>query len=125
VIDHSFGDGILQLGVNIVVQRYTYFTLLVPWIASTYVKSRCARLFHNLIVILLLTESHADPSDVRGSRKVARNFPSLFPGVVQHRAHHSGQEPRRFQQFFSYMDGWSKTRDDSVDPLRKHTRRTI
>ena len=101
---HSTMEGTLQFLSSVLVQRYNYFTLLVPWIQSTTVKTRFARLLHNVLIVWLLTESHADSKDARGKRKFVRYFPSIFPGVVHHRLHHSGQEPWRLQQFFSYLD---------------------
>ena len=100
----SVVEGTLQFLSSILVQRYNYFTLLVPWIQSTTVKTRFARVLHNVLLVWMLTESHADPNDIRGKRKLARYFPSIFPGVVNHRLHHSGKEPWRLQQFFAYLD---------------------
>jgi len=103
VLRHSLIDGSLQVLVNIFVQRYT------PW---GYVKSRFARVLHNLIVTMMLTESHSASSN-----------PNLFKwwcvGVREHRNHHLGiyrkKESRddkgklhyhnhRFQQFFGHWD---------------------
>mmetsp|Transcript_10364 Transcript_10364/g.19385 ORF Transcript_10364/g.19385 Transcript_10364/m.19385 type:complete len:277 (-) Transcript_10364:549-1379(-) len=74
VLDHSLLDGMLQVLVNISVQRYT------PWGS---VKSRLARTLHNLIVTWMLTESHTF-SDYPN---VFRRF-SFCKGLREHRYHH-------------------------------------
>jgi len=86
VLTHSPSDGMLQVLVNILVQRHT------PWGS---VKSRIARAIHNIVVTWMLTESHtASPTP-----SVARR---LFVGVRRHRMHHFGAP--YYQQFFGYLD---------------------
>lgn len=105
VLRHSLLDGLLQVGVNILVQRHT------PW---GCVKSRFARLWHNVIVVWMLTESHTtSPYPM-----IWRNR-TYFPGVYHHVAHHGsftthehhnsekqggGRAALRYQQFFGYLD---------------------
>ncbi len=110
VLRHSLTDGILQVLVNIAVQRRT------PW---GRIKSRFARILHNVLVTLMLTESHS-----------ASTYPKLFRGwcvgVREHRNHHlskynkfvmerklkkgyegekkSGIDFHRYQQFFGHWD---------------------
>jgi len=100
VLQHSFFDGSLQVLVNIVAQRNGIFG---P-------KMRVARWLHNIIVPYLLTESHARVQQL----PVASRFPSLFPGVLGHRQHHTTGGPP-FQQFFGYLDhrifGFSVVKD--------------
>lgn len=86
VLTHSPVDAILQVLVNILVQRHT------PWGQA---KSRLARALHNVVVTWMLTESHtASPTP-----SIARRF---FVGVRRHRAHHLGAP--YYQQFFGYLD---------------------
>lgn len=107
VLQHSLPDGIIQVLVNILVQRFT------PWGS---VKSRLARMMHNILVTIMLTESHT-----------ASSYPNLFKwwcvGVREHRNHHLGIHQgkgkdlggrnnshyhypfhHRYQQFFGYWD---------------------
>ncbi len=107
VLRHSLMDGILQVLVNISVQRRT------PW---GRVKSRFARCWHNVFVTMMLTESHT-----------ASSYPNFFRwwcvGVREHRNHHLNKyykllkrnddnaEGRkgsfhfhRYQQFFGHWD---------------------
>ena len=108
VLRHSLIDGILQVLVNIAVQRHT------PW---GNVKSRLARILHNVIVTAMLTESHT-----------ASSYPNLFRwwcvGIRNHRNHHLGTAEggrrsndegevefnsyyyphRHYQQFFGHWD---------------------
>jgi hypothetical protein len=86
VLTHDPWDGLLQVLVNILVQRHT------PWGSA---KSRIARVLHNIIVTWMLTESHA----ASPTPNVARR---LFVGVRRHRAHHLGAP--YYQQFFGYLD---------------------
>lgn len=89
VLTHSLLDGVLQVIVNIAVQRHT------PWGS---VKSRLARALHNLIVTWMLTESHTSTSRLNLFRK-------YFRGVRDHRKHHLEQSRHpRYQQFFGYLD---------------------
>lgn len=114
VLQHSFLDGLLQVFVNIAVQRHT------PWGS---VKSRIARVLHNMIVTWMLTESHSS-SDYPN---VFRRF-SICKGVKEHRRHHlmlfhhyhhhhrsrrtdkkeddTTWDHDRYQQFFGYLDDW-------------------
>lgn len=105
VLRHSFGDATMQVLVNILVQRTT------PWGS---VKSRLARVCHNVIVTSMLTESHsASPTPYF--------WRQWFVGIRQHRHHHlrdfnknnktsTTPEPLascqfdRHQQFFGYLD---------------------
>jgi len=87
VVHHSLADGMFQVLVNILVQRYT------PW---GVVKSRLSRWFHNVIVTFLLTEAHTTAA----SPRIARRF---FAGVRDHHLHHKHRGPP-YQQFFSYLD---------------------
>ena len=103
VLRHSLLDGMLQVMVNIAVQRYT------PW---GIVKSRLARMVHNIIVTMMLTESHC-----------ASSYPNFFKfwcvGVREHRNHHLGgghhddvvnngvnrqYHHHHYQQFFGHWD---------------------
>ncbi len=99
VLRHSLFDGILQVLVNITVQRHT------PW---GTVKSRLARALHNVIVTWMLTESHSTSP----TPYVFRRF---CIGVKEHRQHHLfGGDSKvscgglgrfhRYQQFFGYLD---------------------
>lgn len=100
VLRHSLFDGILQVLVNIFVQRYT------PWGS---VKSKAARALHNFIVTWMLTESHTSTDKLNIFRK-------YFVGVREHRNHHlssssggnnvpsSARHQQRYQQFFGYLD---------------------
>lgn len=117
---HSLVDGSLQVLVNILVQRHA------PWGA---VKTRLARVLHNVLVIWMLTEAHS-------AAPTPCIWRSMFAGVRDHYQHHtttarhvaavdpgrkSGQagaaaataaageamsSPRllRYQQFFGYLD---------------------
>lgn len=102
VLHHSFLDGLLQVGTNVIVQRYNYFTVFVPGYMCAVPKTRLARLLHNLLVTWMLTESHANVTT--GTHvTIFRRFPTLFAGIQRHRTHH--QNPRRYyQQFFGYLD---------------------
>ena len=99
VLNHSFIDGSLQVLINIYTQRYT------PW---GKVKSRMARMLHNMIVTWMLTESHSSSPNMYISRK-------LFIGVKNHRLHHLSHNENHqnrnhnyvcphYQQFFGYLD---------------------
>jgi sterol desaturase/sphingolipid hydroxylase (fatty acid hydroxylase superfamily) len=102
VLHHSLLDGIIQVATNVVVQRYNYFTLLIPGYMCTVPKTRIARLLHNILVTWMLTESHAN-IDVKTQVTFFRRFPKVFPGILRHRIHH--KNPRRYyQQFFGYLD---------------------
>ncbi|KAL7579482.1 hypothetical protein ACA910_007863 [Epithemia clementina (nom. ined.)] len=107
VLHHSFADGTFQVLVNIFVQRRT------PWGA---VKTRLARILHNIVITSMLTESHsASPTPYFWRR--------WFVGVREHRLHHfndhcsrslwiltnseniaSKGKFDRHQQFFGYLD---------------------
>lgn len=87
-LQHSVADASLQVLVNILVQRR------VVWGS---VKTRLARALHNVVVIWMLTESHAAAPQPYIWRR-------WFRGVRDHRLHHAN-EPR-FQQFFGYLDDW-------------------
>lgn len=94
VLRHSFLDGSMQVLINIVVQRHT------PWGS---IKSRLARVLHNIIVTWMLTESHSPAPYPNIFRK-------HFVGVREHRRHHlcDGDDEygrlHRYQQFFGYLD---------------------
>jgi len=105
VLRHSPFDAMLQVVINIVVQRST------PWGG---VKSRLARAVHNVVVTWMLTESHtASPTP-----NLARRF---FTGVRRHREHHLRGTPN-YQQFFSYLDDLSAGWDDlSAGSTKKMT----
>lgn len=76
VVNHSLLDGSLQVLVNIFVQRNT------PLSKYGYIKTRLARVLHNIIVIWMLTESHcASPTP-----NIWRRW---FIGVRQHINHHN------------------------------------
>jgi len=91
VLHHSLPDGILQVLVNILVQRTT------PWGCT---KSRFARLCHNVILIWMLVESHTrSPTPYLWRR--------WFSGVRNHAKHHeSASHHSQYQQFFGYLDQW-------------------
>jgi hypothetical protein len=102
VLQHSAVDALLQVGTNILVQRYNYWTLFLPGYMCTVPKTRLARLLHNILVTWMLTESHANV-DVKTQVTFFKRFPRIFPGIQRHRTHH--QDPRRYyQQFFGYLD---------------------
>ena len=107
VLHHSLPDGILQVIVNIIVQRFTLWG---------NVKTRFARMMHNILVTMMLTESHS-----------ASSYPNFFKwwcvGVREHRNHHlnkyrgKGKDlvgrgnshhnypfHHRYQQFFGHWD---------------------
>lgn len=88
VLRHSFLDGMLQVLVNIIVQRYTFWG---------NVKSRFARMLHNIIVTMMLTESHS-----------ASEYPNLFKwwcvGVREHRNHHLGNNHYYFGHHYKNDD---------------------
>jgi hypothetical protein len=112
VLRHSLLDGLLQVSVNILVQRTT------PWGRT---KSRCARMLHNIIAVWMLTESHT----LAPYPNIWRQY---FVGVREHAAHHDAGasmhkakydqgtsndeqqsiggrvKPLRYQQFFGYLD---------------------
>jgi len=88
VLEHSPLDGTLQVLVNIMVQRSTW------WDVGP--KSRLARALHNIAVTWMLTESHSSAP----TPYVARRW---FVGVRRHRAHHLHGAPI-YQQFFGYLD---------------------
>lgn len=96
VLRHSFFDGSMQVLINIAVQRHT------PW---GLVKSRMARVLHNIIVTWMLTESHSPAPYPNVFRK-------HFVGVREHRRHHlcDGDDEygrfHRYQQFFGYLDDY-------------------
>lgn len=89
---HSVVDGSLQVIINIALQRHTLWG---------GVKTRLARLLHNIIVIWMLTESHA----AAPTPYVWRRW---CVGVREHHRHHTGREGElvRHQQFFGYLDNW-------------------
>ena len=95
---HSLVDGSLQVLVNIMVQRHT------PW---GLVKSRLARVCHNMLVIWMLVESHTSSPTPYIWRK-------HFVGIREHHNHHLGSQYSRHQQFFGYLDdlrlAWSSYR---------------
>lgn len=103
---HSLMDGSLQVLVNIVVQRCT------PW---GVVKSRVARVLHNVVVTWMLTESHT-------SSPYPYIWRRWFVGVREHRLHHMGSslsipygKYHRHQQFFGHLDdarSWWRQRQD-------------
>ena len=72
VLHHSFPDASLQVLVNILVQRST------PW---GTVKSRMARILHNIIVTSMLTESHS-------ASRTPYFWRRWFVGIREHRLHH-------------------------------------
>mmetsp|Transcript_13658 Transcript_13658/g.20326 ORF Transcript_13658/g.20326 Transcript_13658/m.20326 type:complete len:272 (-) Transcript_13658:675-1490(-) len=98
VLRHSMIDGSLQVLVNILVQRNT------PW--GTH-KSILARMFHNVIVTWMLTESHS-------SSPKPDVFRRWCVGCREHRQHHLADgdghgsktlgRNHRYQQFFGYLD---------------------
>ena len=57
-----------------------------------------ARILHNIIVTLLLTDSHADTP-----WRLSDMFPRLLAGAARHREHHATGGPP-YQQFFGFMD---------------------
>lgn len=93
---HGILDGSLQVLVNIAVQRHT------PW---GTVKTRVARALHNVVVIWMLTESHA-------AAPVPNVWRRWCVGVREHYLHHEHHHPagdaygphHRYQQFFGYLD---------------------
>jgi cholesterol 25-hydroxylase len=97
---HGSLDGALQVLVNILVQRHTIFFVL-PFGARLGVKSRLARLLHNVVVIWMLTESHT-----------AATKPYIWRrwcvGVREHAIHHMKHDRLRYQQFFGYLDDWRR-----------------
>ena len=122
---HSFVDGALQVLVNILVQRQLWIPMYLQspqlqqqggMIVMTWVvKSRLARVIHNVIIIWMLTESHsAAPTPYIWRR--------YFIGCREHYIHHTMllnsksstgakngiQQHRlqrmRYQQFFGYLD---------------------
>jgi sterol desaturase/sphingolipid hydroxylase (fatty acid hydroxylase superfamily) len=87
VLRHSLLDGSLQVMCNILVQQRT------PW---GYMKSRLARLIHNVVVTWMLTESHT-------RSEVPYFWRRWCVGVRDHRLHHFGNADK-LQQFFGYLD---------------------
>ena len=57
-----------------------------------------ARILHNIIVTLLLTDSHADTP-----WRLSDMFPRTLAGAARHREHHATGGPP-YQQFFGFMD---------------------
>lgn len=102
VLNHSFFDAISQVGVNIIVQRYNYFTLFVPYLGMVVPKTKVARTIHIILVTWMLTESH---STVRG---IFKHFPYIFTGICYHREHHT-RNMVRYQQFFGHLDWLQQT----------------
>ena len=88
VLNQSVVDASLQVLTNILVQRRG---LRGP-------KNWLARIMHNIIVTLLLTDSHADTP-----WRLSDMFPRLFAGAARHREHHATGGPP-YQQFFGFMD---------------------
>ena len=88
VLNQSVVDASLQVLTNILVQRRG---LRGP-------KNWLARIMHNIIVTLLLTDSHADTP-----WRLSDMFPRLLPGAARHREHHATGGPP-YQQFFGFMD---------------------
>jgi|SanBayMetagenome_1026888.scaffolds.fasta_scaffold17442_1 sterol desaturase/sphingolipid hydroxylase (fatty acid hydroxylase superfamily) len=107
VLNHSVIDAILQVVTNIVVQRYNYVTMIIPGYYCTTVKTRLARALHNIIIVAMLTESHANVN-TRDHFVLFRRVPSLFPGISRHREHHV-QHTKYRQAFFGYLDHWMST----------------
>lgn len=89
---HSLVDGTLQVAVNILVQQWT------PW---GTVRTRLARVLHNVLVVWMLVESHT---------RVPKGYVwrRWCIGVREHWRHHSdggiSVENQRYQQFFGYLD---------------------
>jgi sterol desaturase/sphingolipid hydroxylase (fatty acid hydroxylase superfamily) len=91
VLRHSIFDGSLQVMCNILAQQRT------PW---GYMKSRLARLIHNVVVTWMLTESHT-------SSDIPYIWRRWCVGVLDHRLHHFGNDNlQQYQQFFGYLDGF-------------------
>ena len=88
VLNQSVVDASLQVLTNILVQRRG---LRGP-------KNWLARILHNIIVTLLLTDSHADTP-----WRLSDMFPRLLAGAARHREHHATGGPP-YQQFFGFMD---------------------
>ena len=66
-----------------------------------------ARILHNVVVTLLLTDSHADTP-----WRLSDMFPRLLAGAARHREHHATGGPP-YQQFFGFMDAaFSPSPDD-------------
>ena len=61
-------------------------------------KNWLARIMHNIVVTLLLTDSHADTP-----WRLSDMFPRLLAGAARHREHHATGGPP-YQQFFGFMD---------------------
>ena len=88
VLNQDVVDAWLQVLTNILVQRRG---LRGP-------KNWLARIMHNIIVTLLLTDSHADTP-----WRLSDMFPRLLAGAARHREHHATGGPP-YQQFFGFMD---------------------
>lgn len=92
VLRHSMVDGTLQVLCNILVQQRNHMGQL---------KSRLARVVHNVVVTWMLTESHTASPDPNIFRR-------WFSGVRDHRSHHLGTMRKHhresYQQFFGYLD---------------------
>jgi hypothetical protein len=82
-VNHGLVDGMLQVLVNILVQRHT------PWGEA---KTRLARCCHNVAITFMLVESHSTSVAPRVTRR-------LFAGVRDHHLHHRSRGPP-YQQFF-------------------------
>lgn len=88
VLNQSVVDATLQVLTNILVQRRGLFG---P-------KNWLARLAHNIVVTLLLTDSHADTR-----WRLSDAFPRILAGAAKYRDHHATGGPP-YQQFFGFMD---------------------
>ena len=88
VLNQSVIDASLQVLTNILVQRRG---LRGP-------KNWLARILHNIVVTLLLTDSHADTP-----WRLSDMFPRTLAGAARHREHHATGGPP-YQQFFGFMD---------------------
>ncbi len=91
VLRHSLIDGILQVMCNVVIQQSNHVGGL---------KSRFARVLHNIMVTWMLTESHCASPEPNIWRR-------WFVGVRNHRIHHLGLAKKgheSYQQFFGYLD---------------------
>ena len=102
VLRHSLPDGILQVIVNIIVQRYNlwgYCYMWIPFHLPYTIKSQCARWIHNILITWMLTESHT-------SYPHFNVFRHYCIGIREHRLHHMypWKYDTRYQPFFGYLD---------------------
>ena len=95
-VQHSYADGLLQVAVNVLVQRVPS----VVWAGGGFAlapKHSLSRVLHNLVVTYLLAEAH---SGYDLPWMTHRAWPRVFGGAKAHDAHHVKGD-RHFHQFFT------------------------